>query len=298
VTVEEYAAAQAAITAAMVSTVLRIARLFRLPALTPFDWENLLDLLFPTIEKARARSAELGRSFYDAQREEHHPELPRHNTFTAEYRREWLSEAMRPVQREFAKPGASESALARLALQASKEVENGGRRTIMRAVDTDRVVQGWARVATGRETCGFCLTMVSRGPEYLSAEGAGLDADDTTALNMWDAVQNALTDSEKATAERELADLMVKWHTGCDCKVVPVFNRADWPGRQEYLRAREIWKTYSRLVAKDPALQKPQNGNQNAPNDHEWSYNDAVIAAIRRALTGGEIEMSDYAIAA
>lgn len=286
-TAEEYAEAAAQITASLVSRLVRLLRIFRLPALTPAGWEDLLDLMFPTIDSHRTRSAELGRRFYDAQRQLHHPELPRHDTFLAEYRREWLSEAMTPERKAFSKPGASEDALSRVVLRAAKEVENGGRRTILRAVEEDRVVKGWARVATGRETCEFCLTLIGRGPVYLSAETAGLNADDTTA-------EELIHRGDKAAMD----ELMNRWHPGCDCKVVPVYDRANWPGRDEFKRAEAIWIKYSKMVDADPSLRKPQNGNQHGPNDEEWSRSEAVMAAIRRALYSGEIDMRDYAIAA
>ena len=286
-TVDEYAKAQAAITAAMVSSVLRIARLFRLVALTPAGWEDLLDLIFPAVDKARTQSAELGRQFYDSQRKLHHPDLPRHNSYAAEYRREWFSEAMFPARQAFSKPGASENDLARVALQAMKEVENGGRRTILRAVETDRVAQRWARVATGEETCEFCLTMVSRGPVYMSAESAGLDADDTTAQELWEQGDDEALD-----------ELMTRWHTGCDCKAVPVFDFKDWPGRDAFLKAEKVWEKYSRMVDNDPDLLVPQNGNQRGKNNRTWSRAEATMAAIRRALYEGELDMTDYAIAA
>jgi hypothetical protein len=286
-TAEEYAAAQAAISAAQVSVVLQLAAIFQPPMLSLVDWERFLDLLFPYVEDARRQSAELGRRFYDAQREQHGPDLPRHDVPIVGYRREWFSDAMEAARHEFSRPGASEHALARVALRAVREVENGGRRQILRAVDTDRVVQGWARVATGRETCAFCLMLISRGPVYRSAEGAGLDAVDVTAQELF----------ERGDDEA-LAELMDDWHEGCDCRVVPVFDRASWPGRDAYQRAEDIWKTYSRMVDNDPKLWIPRNGNQRGPNDRTWSRSEAVMAAIRRAFYNGEIDMSDYAIAA
>lgn len=51
----------------------------------------------------------------------------------------------------------SDSAMTAVAMRVAKVVEDARRRTILRGiVDTDREAQGWARVATGRETCGWC----------------------------------------------------------------------------------------------------------------------------------------------
>ena len=94
---------------------------------------------------------------------------------------------------------------------------------------TPRLIKGWARVATGRETCGWCLMLVSRGPVYKSAETAGARVSDR------DAVQ--LSGSGEISADEH----MRAWHAGCDCKVVPVFRLDDWSGRDSYLAARRLW---------------------------------------------------------
>lgn len=228
---QEYATRQGSITARLIALILQYAGFFRQPRLTSRDWEGLLDLLYPYVDDARRESAELGREFFDQQNTEHT------GTFEpidlAAYRREWFSEAMFPAREALSRIDAPESALAELALRAAKEVENGSRKTIIRAVKADpesRVVQGWARVATGRETCGFCMMLVSRGPVYSSAREAGLEADDTAAIDLLDAGD-----------AQALDELRTRWHPGCDCKVVPVFDRADWPGRSEFLEAKALW---------------------------------------------------------
>lgn len=263
-TAEEYAAAQAAISAELVATVLELSSGYRLPSLTIYDWRFILEMLFPFVSNARTRSAELGREFYDAQRKEHHPDLPRRDIFLAEYRFDWFLEDMFPARDDFLKPGASEGSLAQVALRAVKAVENGGRRTILRAVEEDSEVQGWARVATGRETCGFCMMLVSRGPKYNSARGAGLDASDELAEELW-----ARGDAAA------LKELMTRWHPGCDCKVVPVFDRANWPGRDAYKRALEIWKKVT----------GPYTGKDK-------------MNAFRRAIENGDVDVRKMSIAA
>lgn len=290
-TVEEYATAQAAISAALVREVLAVAEQFRGPRMSPSVWLQMLRFLFPIVLRRRQESATLARQFYDAQRELHFPNLPPHPMYLAEYDLDWFVEAMEPARAEFSKPGASEESAARLALRAMKEVENGGRRTILRAVededDGDEVVQGWARVATGRETCEFCLMLVSRGPVYRSARGAGLNADDESAKKI-------LHEGN----EEEIRKLMTRWHEGCDCKVVPVFDRQSWPGRDAFIKAQNVWKKYSKMVDKDQKLRNPKNGNQRGPNDRKWSRSEATLAAIRRAFYNGEIDPRSYSIAA
>lgn len=290
-TIEEYAEAQAAISAAAVGEALAVATQFLAPRLSDSLWIQFLRLLFPSVLRYRTESSRLARAFYDEQRELFHPDLPQHQVFLAGYELDWFIEAMEPTRVEFSRPGASQDSAARVALRVMKEIENGGRRTMIRPVEDedyrDDVVQGWARVATGRETCEFCLMLVSRGPVYRSARNAGFRADDESA-------KEVLHEGN----EGEIAKLMTRWHDGCDCKVVPVFDRRDWPGRSAYKSAEKVWQKYSKMVDRDRSLRTPKNGNQNGPNNRKWSRSEATLAAIRRAFSNGEIDPRSYSIAA
>lgn len=73
---------------------------------------------------------------------------------------------------------------------------------------------GWARVLTGRYSCGFCVMLASRGPVYTSAHHAG----------------------KGGAGGRD------KFHNNCDCVVVPVFKSKDWPGRREYEQLRDFYR--------------------------------------------------------
>lgn len=291
-TIEQYANAQAAISAALVREILAKTEDYRSPALNNSVWLQLLRLLFPLVSKFRKQSAELAREFYDSERKTHYPDLSDHPIFLAEYKLEWFIKAMQPSKSDFLRSGTSEDASARFALRTMKEVENGGRKTIIRAVSDpdddirDDVVKGWARVATGRETCEFCLMLVSRGPVYNSAKSAGLNTDDETAREVL-----------HSGTQAEIDALMNRWHEGCDCKVVPVFNKAQWPGRDAFKKAQAVWKKYSKKVDKDPKLRNPQNGNQNGVTK-KWSRSEATLAAIRRAFYSGELDGRSYSIAA
>lgn len=282
-TAEEYAALQAAIVASMLQQLTRLIGLLA-PPYTPYDWAPLLKLLFPIVDSARAQSAALGRQFYDEQRAQNAP--GRQDQFLEHYEESWFNEAMVPEFESFVEEGLTPEVVTRLALRASKEVESGGRRQIMRAVEDDDpdVVEGWARVATGKETCEFCLTMISRGPAYRSAKKAGVKLQDAPAEKLW-----------RNGGPEAFRELMTKWHTGCDCLVVPVFDVENWPGMEEAEKALDVWNKYSKLVARNPELKNPQNGNQHQKNP-EWTYNKAVMAAIRRALYNGDIDMRDFGI--
>lgn len=265
-TLEEYAAAQAAISAEFVSQALQLATQFQLPLLNELDWLFFLQMLFPIVELFRRRSSELGRDFYDAQRAMFYPNEPRHDMFLGEYRLEWFIEDMEPAKEDFLEPGASDNALSQVVLRATKDVENGARNQLIRSVEQDPLQVRWARIATGRETCGFCMMMVSRGSVYRSARGAGLDLDDTDAEELF-AMGMDSTEAVKA--------LMKKWHPGCDCLVVPVFDRDNWPGREAYLRARKLWYKATKGY-----------GGQNAVN------------AFRRAVERGDIDVREMAAVA
>lgn len=228
-TLEEYVEAQARIVAWITQIALSLLAPFRFLPILPRDWRAILVSLYPHVEWARRESARLARQFYDSQRATHGPG-GRHAVDLAGYDFAWFEEAMQPARSGLMRPRITDEAISTFVLRVVKEVENGGRRTLLRAVRSDRAVRGWARVATGRETCGFCMMLVSRGPVYSSAEDAGLDTDDTTALELIDRGD-----------EQALNELMTRWHPGCDCKVVPVFDRRNWPGREAYLRAERLW---------------------------------------------------------
>lgn len=286
-TVEEYAAAQAALSAEFVAEALQLATQFQLPTLTEFDWLFFLRILFPIVQAFRQRSSEIGREFYDSQREDYFPDLPRNDAYLGEYHQEWFIEDMEPAREDFMEAFASDDAMSQVALRAVKNVENGGRKQIIRMTEVDPITVRWARVATGRETCEFCLMLVSRGPVYQSAKQAGLNLEDLDAHELFERNDNAA-----------MQEMMRKFHPGCDCLVVPVFDKNDWPGRTQYLKALDVWKKYSKMVAQNPEMKIPQNGNQNVTGPRKWTPNEAIIAAIRRGLYNGDINMKQFAIAA
>jgi hypothetical protein len=241
-------------TAQIVALLLLFLRPYVRVPLTPLDWLRLLDVLFSFVYDARRRSALAARSYYDEQRATRLPEvvdldefrsgvvdlrpdLDRHPIFLAEYKREWMYEALEPAREGFSRPDASQADLARVAAIAAKEVQNGGRRTSLRAVQSDRRVLGFARVAGGGESCAFCTMLISRGPVYKdSPENAGLRAaSDQDAVDIY-------REFKRTGDESVITDLMTRWHENCDCLVVPVFDESNWDGREQYLEAERLWK--------------------------------------------------------
>lgn len=152
-------------------------------------------------------------------------------------------------------------------------------------------VIGWARVATGRETCAWCLMLISRGAKlnhkgnfaYAEAATAGLRLDDETVVDLFD---EAGQDLEKFRQDTE--EFMEEWHTGCDCMVVPVFDLMDWPGRDSAIRALQLWVDAGREA--DKLIESGEARTNNV--------NRETLNALRRRLDRGEINMSNYAVAA
>lgn len=118
----------------------------------------------------------------------------------------------------------TERAVVRHVEQAARDtiktaVENEqDRRNKMLGRDRERAkvekAVGWARVLTGLESCGFCAMLASRGPVY------GTE---------WLAQHRGRNQQEN------------KYHDGCDCLLVPVFDLDDWVGRDAYDELEQLW---------------------------------------------------------
>ncbi|AIS73687.1 capsid maturation protease [Mycobacterium phage Panamaxus] len=270
---DEYAAQQAVISAAVARYVLQLGKFFRAPTLSVTDWITFLEMLYPEVYQRRLEAAELARLFYDSEREKHG--RPRQARYLVEYDFAEFVDDMEPTRRRMSQGDAPESALGDVALRIVRSVEMAGRKQIIRAVEDDPqsgVVKGWARVATGRETCAWCLMLISRGPVYLGADTAGLDLDDTTAAEMW-------------AAGEDVSEYMRQWHDGCDCKVVPVYDRKNWPGYDAWKRAEKLW-----IEAGREASRLIESGEARTNNMNKETQN-----ALRRRLERGDIHISEFA---
>lgn len=286
---EEYAAAQLLISAAVVRHVRNVAGFFAQPALTMFDWLRLLDLLFPEIQRRRTEASVLARRFYDSQRAQHHPDLPRNDRPLEGTTFEKFVENMDPARERMQQSETRGDALTHLTLRAVREVENAGRQQIIHAVENDpepRVLRGWARVATGRETCAWCLMLISRGPTYVRAETAGLDLDTEHALELFE-------NKDQETYFADIGGEIKQWHTGCDCKVIPVFRNEDWFGKEAADRALDLWgeATKEAIALEDEGLVHKSGKNKGQP----FTRNELAINALRRRLERGEISAQQYA---
>lgn len=304
-TPEQYAVLQAAISAAAASYAAQFAALFVAPAISAVEWIRLLQLTYPTVQTFRERSAVLAREFYDSQRSEFHPELPRHDRALETYEFEWFVENMEPVRKKFTAPNAPQSVVAQFSLQFVKEVENAGRKQIIHAVEDDDVVEekvkkekkqkspflrksgkrpvlGWARVATGRETCAFCLALISREPVYKSAKTGGSKFDNETTVA---AIKEGVPPDE----------WMREWHRGCDCMVVPVYDLENWVGKEAQERALELWNDATddadEFIEANPGRVHKTGKKKGQP----YTYNEEVMLALRRKLDSGAISSQEWA---
>ncbi|MGZ6053967.1 MAG: VG15 protein [Isosphaeraceae bacterium] len=134
-----------------------------------------------------------------------------------------------------------------------------------------RLVRGWARVATGRETCAWCLMLVSRGPVYSDAHTAGLDLESDLAASMID-------------HGADVSEFMDQWHPNCDCKVVPVYKLDDWPGLEAQQRAEQLW-----IEATKEARRLIDSGQSRTDN-----HGTEALNALRRRIDHGDITSTEW----
>lgn len=226
---EEYVAKKQPLSRRIALLFLRFFRPFLKRRVTETEWLGLLQALFPDVQLTRYEAAELGRQFFDSKREEAFGETI--DVYLNPYDFDDFVEAMEPSKEDFLSPDTQLDALTTIANRAVKEVENGGRRTLIRAVESDLEAYGWARYDPRPPTCAFCTMLISRGPVYLSARSAGLKLEDKAA-------------SRRLLAgwTPDLDKLMTKYHPGCTCAVIPVFDDESWEGREQFLAAEQLWK--------------------------------------------------------
>ena len=123
---------------------------------------------------------------------------------------------------------------------------------------------GWARIMTGAETCAFCTMLASKpgSPDrrfYTSADAAG---------------------GEMAQAKYKGTALFVnRYHTNCDCIVVPVYDEDNWSGKDQ---AEFLYKNvYLKALGGKPAVGWRSN---------KYSEND-VVKTLEKWLKTHEFEL-------
>lgn len=258
--------------------------------LTERAWLTFLQALYLTVREASWTASGIARAFYDAERERQIPGAPLHLIDRVHTSFNRFVRDMEPVREVANREGFS---VETIALRATRTVENAARRTVIRAVDSPdpaldpiidsqeesepgpprstrpqsnvrKLIKGWARVPTGRETCGFCWMLASRGPVYKSASGAGAKITQQDALFK--------------TADGSFSsEDMNQWHAGCDCKVVPVYRLDSWSGKEKADAAWQLWESEI----------KDRYSGKDALNEYrklvESGELDKLLAARRRA---------------
>lgn len=283
---DEYAAQQAVISQQVFSFVRAQAAYLAPQQLRLSDWLGLLQRLFPYIQFQRDAAARLGRRFYDSERHLAHPSLKRADRPLEGTDWKMFVRNMDPARQRMMMINSPNDALTHLAFRAVREVENAGRQQIIHAVENDpepEILRGWARVATGAETCAWCLMLVSRGPVYLSAESAGLAGlSDRKALSL-------------IAAGTDLSGAMEEWHDNCDCKVVPVFKQKFWSGQAAADRALEAWNDAVREATAIQDGPGPTIHPRGKRAGQPMTLNEEAINAFRRRLARGDVSVSEFA---
>lgn len=116
-----------------------------------------------------------------------------------------------------------ESAGRGAAQAADREALRSGRDLMDRATRSDKRVLGWARVTDGNP-CAFCAMLAARGAVYKSRATAEVARSDTPPVDPMD---------------------LSRYHNGCHCQMVPVYDRADFL-TPESRRLSEEWRETTR----------------------------------------------------
>jgi hypothetical protein len=299
----DYVALQQRLAARAANYSQSYASLFRRPNLSNPEWVQLLRMAYPQLQSLRQQSAEASRQFYDRERQVYHPELPRFERPLERTDFRGFLKAMDPVRQRMLEPETPEPVVAEFTLRFTRSVEMAGRRQMIDMVESDEAVaekladrparalvdvnqpvQRWARVATGRETCAWCLMLVSRGPVYRSARSGGSKFDDESTVRAY-------------VSDSDISEFMNEWHVGCDCKVVPVFDLADWPGQEAQGKAEDLWIEASGRA--DEELAANPDKKYYSHKESRWlptTKNRETINQLRKMLEAGEISPSDWAV--
>lgn len=154
-----------------------------------------------------------------------------------EYKVEAVEKALKKTLTVQGRPPNMEAAVAKTAVRhtedaARKAVEDTASMSTTEDPKTGetRPIIGWARQLTGAENCPFCVVMASRGAVYHSRQTALYDGGDSGT--------NTLNDG------------LNRYHNGCDCVAVPVYDLKKWEGNAT---ARRLYsQVYKAAIDKYP----------------------------------------------
>lgn len=169
-------------------------------------------------------------------------------------------------------------------------------------------VKGWARVATGDETCAWCLMLVSRGPVYQQADLAGLSEEytETEYVDLYNRYDQEEYGKKLAEKDENGNNMLNQWHKGCDCLIVPVFKKSTWFGWPAARRAKDLWDK-AVIAAEAELAEKPNktyysengpryrgDGDKN-PGRYKVTLNREAINQLRKKIAKGEITSAEWA---
>lgn len=218
-TPEQYQVARAQASMGLLGALRALARLLR-PQPTPQEWAAWGQAAYPAVYRARVDHWEAAREFYLAQRAQHgapgQVAVPLRSyepqALLTALEEEDVKARLDTLDEDEAVPAVIIDQVLDI---ADRHGAAGGREAIVDAARHDQRALGYARTTMGLENCAFCLMLVSRGPVYRSEDAALL---------------------RDGTGE--------PYHDRCDCIAVPVFDRSDWPGRDEYLEMEAAWQEH------------------------------------------------------
>lgn len=190
---------------------------------TDADLDDAARVLHPAIVAGREQARQAAITFTQAQARLQGYQGTVPVPAPREYAEESTKKALKEVTDDAG--GDLEKAVARTAV---RHTEDAARKTV-EDVSTmsekpdpaggEREPIRWARQLTGAENCPFCVIMASRGAVYLSRNTAMGDVERKNNKNMYDGIN--------------------RYHNGCDCVAVPVYDWNNWEGRKtaQYLYA-------------------------------------------------------------
>ncbi|GAB3209794.1 hypothetical protein GCM10027294_25610 [Marinactinospora endophytica] len=207
------------------------------PQMSRGEWDALVQALYPVVYRGRLDFWRLAERAYREERERvlgpagaGPVVFPRRN-----YAPEALDRGLREMVKARLDAFAPEDPVPAVIVEeavtvAERHARDAGRQAMVDAARHDPRALGYARRLTGDYSCAFCTMLASRGPVYRSADAALIRHEGRG--------RNARPTGEP-------------FHDNCDCEVVPVFDRDDWEGRDQYLELSRLWDEHANSSLKD-----------------------------------------------
>lgn len=222
------------IAAALRAAVLPVFRAALRPSPSQAEWRAMVEAVYPAVYRGRMDYWRLAERAYREERErvlgDGGPvEFPRRD-YPPEALDRGLRDRVRP-RLEGLDEGAEvpELLVEEAVAVVERHAADAGRQAQIDAARHDRQALGYARRLTGDFNCAFCTMLASRGPVYRSADAALVRHEGRG--------RNAVPTGEP-------------FHDHCDCEVVPVFDRSDWEGREQFEELERLWREHGGSLRK------------------------------------------------